>query len=342
MRELLKPLFLYPISFARWFSQAWNAFWFTPADPTTLGLIRLLTGLMVVYNHAVWGLALEDFFGPHSWISPDLIAFIHKYQFQYSYSFWFLVPAGWLWPAYLAAMTVLVLFAIGLWTRITSILALAVEISFVHRVPEALFGLDKIYVILTLYLAIGPSGAALSLDRVLARRRRGGEPTPPAPSSMANLAQRLIQVHMCIVYFFSGITKLLGLPWWTGEAMWLALANLDYAAADTTWLAWHPWVLNFLTHFTVLWELSFGVFVWLPRWRPLVLAGAVFLHAGIGAFLGLWTFSLIMLVGCASFVPGEAVRRFLHALLPRAADGNTAAIVAPAGRTDAEVRRQRR
>ena len=56
--------------------------------------------------------------------------------------------------------------------------------------------------------------------------------------------------------------------------------------------------------------------VWSPRLRPLVLAGAVVLHVGIGACLGMWTFGLIMLVGCASFLPDEAVRQLVAALAP--------------------------
>jgi hypothetical protein len=40
-----------------------------------------------------------------------------------------------------------------------------------------------------------------------------------------------------------------------------------------------------------------------------VLAGAVALHLGIGACLGMWTFGLIMLVGCSSFLPDGVVRR---------------------------------
>ncbi len=47
-----------------------------------------------------------------------------------------------------------------------------------------------------------------------------------------------------------------------------------------------------------------------------MLAGAIPLHIGIGACLGMWTFGLIMLVGCASFLPEEAVRRLVEAMTP--------------------------
>ena len=180
--------------------------------------------------------------------------------------------------------------------------------------PEALFGLDKLNVVLTLYVAVGPSGAALSLDRWLARRRRPGLPVHPAPSVAANFALRLIQVHMCIVYLFAGLSKLQGVPWWNGQAMWLAFGNLEYQSADMTWLAWHPLLVEFLTHITILWEVSFCVLIWIPLFRPLVLATSLVMHLGIGASLGLWTFSLIMLAGCASFLPPGGIGRIVAAL----------------------------
>ncbi len=316
MRRLLIPARQYAISSARAVAEAWDAFWFTPADPTLLGLIRIFTGLMLLYTHAVWGLVLEQFFGPRSWLSPELVRALQ--DDQYTYSFWWLVPgtATATWLAYGLSMLVLALFTVGLWTRITSILSLVVVISFAHRAPEAMFGLDQINAMLTLYLAIGPSGQALSVDRLLvARRRRTGD-RPAVPSVGANLALRLINVHMCIIYLFAGISKLQGESWWTGEAMWRAFANLEYQTADMTWLAWHPWLVNSMTHVCILWEVSFCFLVWRPRLRPLMLAGAVVLHAGIGICLGMWTLALIMLVGCASFLPPDAVRGLVAALAP--------------------------
>jgi hypothetical protein len=297
MRRTLNPVAAYVVNFARTVSRGWNTFWYTPADPTLLGLIRILVGLMLLYTHAVWGLVLDDFFGPEGWISRELVDLVQSDQF--AYSFWWLVPPRWIWPAYIAAMA-----------------ALAVVISFVNRVPEALFGLDKINLVLTFYLAIGPSGAALSVDRWLARRKPRAKLSPARETVAANFAVRLIQVHMCIVYLFAGMSKLQGPAWWSGQAMWLAFGNLEYQSVDMTWVAWHPWLVDFLTHFTALWELSFCVLIWIPLLRPLVLAGALVLHLGVGACLGLWTFSLIMLVGCAAFLPGEGVRRLLAGLSP--------------------------
>ena len=57
--------------------------------------------------------------------------------------------------------------------------------------------------------------------------------------------------------------------------MWRAFANLEYQSLDMTWLAWHPWLVNLMTHVSVIWEISFCVLIWRPLWRPLMLAGAI-------------------------------------------------------------------
>ncbi len=306
MRGLILSLATYPWRFALWLVEGWNTFWHTPADPIVLGLIRVCTGLMVLYTHAVWGLALKDFLGPYGWVSPELAHSVSGGQ--YAYSFWNIVPDAWMWPVFALTMIVFTAFTVGFCTRISAILSFIAILSYVLRVPEALFGLDKLEVILVFYLAIGDSGKALSVDRLLRRRRQGPAWTP---SAGANLGIRLIQVHMCMIYFFAGISKLRGPAWWTGNAMWLALANSEYRTIDVDWLAWHPWMLNSLCHLTIAWELSFCVLIWHRMWRPLVLLTSVFLHAGIGECLGLWTFSLIMLIGCMSFLPPEPIRVIL-------------------------------
>jgi Vitamin K-dependent gamma-carboxylase len=311
VRQAVAAIGHYLASLALGLARGWNDFWYTPVDPSLLGLMRIMTGLVLLYDHAIWGVVLQDFFGTDAWINRDLVDFSLKDA--YAFTFFWSVSPRWLWLAYALSMTVLFWFTIGLWTRVSSILSVVVVISFVYRVPEALFGLDKIINMLTLYLAIGPSGKALSVDSWLARRR-AKDRVQRAPSIAANFALRLIQIHMCIVYFFAGASKLQGAVWWNGQAMWMVFANLEYQSIDMTWLAWHPRLVELLSHITVFWELSFCVLIWVPALRPLVLFASLALHLGIGATMGLWTFSLAMLIGCAAFLPAEGVARLSAAL----------------------------
>ncbi|MGL4461830.1 MAG: HTTM domain-containing protein, partial [Planctomycetia bacterium] len=67
-------------------------------------------------------------------------------------------------------------------------------------------------------------------------------------------------------------------------------------------LAHTPMAVEFLTHLTVVFELSFCVLVW-NRWlRPFYLLTAVGLHMGIGLFMGMMTFGVAMLFGVAAFI----------------------------------------
>jgi hypothetical protein len=288
-------------------ARAWDRFWFTPADPATFCLIRVLAGLMLLYTHLVWALDLGAFFGRAPWISLDAWQLARQGPYSWSYLLYVQSPAA-LWTVHVAALIVLAMFALGLFSRVTSVLALVITLSYANRVPAALFGLDVINAMLAMYLAIGPSGACYSLDRLIARWRAGGRLPPPAPSISANVAVRLIQVHMCIVYLFAGLGKLQGESWWDGNAMWLAMANLEYQSIDMTWLAGWPLTLNLLTHLTIAWEVSYPALVWPRLTRPIVLALAVPLHLGIACFLGMITFGLVMLIGNLAFVPPGMVR----------------------------------
>jgi hypothetical protein len=160
---------------------------------------------------------------------------------------------------------------------------------------------------LAMYLAVGPSGDAFSLDRWL-KRRNADEPLSVPRSWTANLAIRLIQIHMCIIYLFAGMAKLTGLAWWDGTALWMAFGNMEYQSMDMTWIANHPILINVMTHVTLFWEISYWALVWSRLTRPVVLLLAIPLHLGIAICLGMITFGLIMLVGNMAFLPPDFVR----------------------------------
>src|SRR5262249_38952594 len=156
------------------------------------------------------------------------------------WSVWFHVTDPfWMGVVHAAIVLVMLLFTLGICTRVTAALSWFGALCYIHRAPEILYGVDTMMVILLLYLTIGPSGAALSLDRWLAhwwacrRARREGRPEPPwqAPgaAATASLAIRLIQIHFCMIYLASGLSKLLGGVWWNGTAIWYTMSNYEFA-----------------------------------------------------------------------------------------------------------------
>jgi len=284
--------------------KAWNRFWFTPIDPSVLGIMRIFSGGMILYTHVIWTLRLDDFFGPNGWQGHRLLASFHSGRTFFT--FWQYVPEHLRWPMHWLSLIVLVLFVIGYKTRITAILTYIIVVSYAQRVPMANFGLDQMNGIAALYLAIGPCGSAFSLDRWL-EKRKFPERTSIAPSVMANVATRLVQVHLCVIYTFAGISKLQGELWWNGFAVWNAAANLEYQSNSLLWLAHVPWLCQILTLTTIAWEISFWTLVWNRKLRPFVLFVGAMMHLGIGAFLGMWTFGLAMVFMYLSFLPPEVL-----------------------------------
>lgn len=321
----------------------WNHFWFRPADPATLGLIRILAGAMLLYTHVVWTLGLSDFFGLHSWASPDAASKVLPDGGKWAWSvFWLADSPTKLWAIHIAALAVFVMLMVGLFSRVMAVLAYLFAVSYVNRVPGSLFGLDQINCMLAMYLMIGSGGGAYSLDRLRLTRSAGGSRPPSSPSTCANLAVRLIQVHMCVIYFFAAMGKLRGDSWWFGSAMWLSVANLEYQSWDVTWLAHWPLLSAIVSQVTVYWELFFCVLIWPRLTRPIMLALAVPVHLGIAICMGMITFGLIMLVGCLSFVPPWLVRRCLEGEKSQLRDRVTAGEQFPSRAVRPAVRSGRR
>ena len=304
---------------ASWWSEwtrGWNRFWFTPTDPATLSLIRILAGAMLLYAHAVWSLDLWAFLGPEGWLPGDILReqILDDRPFVWSYFFWIDSP-GVLWAVHLASLVVFAMLTVGLFSRVAAVLGYIAAVAYAQRItPGVYFGLDQINCMLVMYLMLGPCGARYSVDRWLQTRRSQRNARPRVePSTAANIAVRLIQIHMCIIYFFSGLAKLTGSPfgaaWWDGTAVWWAVAIPEYQSIDMTWLAGWPVLVAVLTYVTVFWELTYAALVWPRATRPVVLAVAVGAHGGIAIFLGMITFGLAMLIGNLAFVPPEVVRQ---------------------------------
>lgn len=306
-------------------SNAWNRFWFAPADPTTLCVIRVLAGLMLFYTHVIWTLDLEAFFGEQSWLSREVIAEVNQDGYSWSVLSWCRSSTS-LWVMHAVALVTFTLLTIGLWTRAATVLAFVFTVSYAHRTPGALYGLDQINSLLSLYLMLGPSGSRFSVDAWRARRlgRR-----VDSPSVTASLTIRLTQCHLCVIYLFAGLSKLQGLSWWNGFAFWGGIANQEYQTLDLTWLVDWPLVINALTHLTVAFELSYCVLIW-NRWtRPLMLLGAIALHLGIVFALGMPTFGLAMLIANVSFVSPFFVRTLIDGPARRDSGDSATTVRAP-------------
>jgi hypothetical protein len=327
--------------------RGWDRFWFSPEDPTTLCFIRLAAGLLIFYVHLTYSWSLLSYVGPEAWLSASVADHIRKDapimaqglgwdveivpyskgNFYWSV-FYHLTDPAWIVAFHVFFLAAMLAMAVGLWTRTTAVLSWIGAMCYVQRASITVFGLDAMMMILLLYLMIGPCGAVLSIDRWLAvrRARRDGRPPEPVrPSYSGHLAIRLLQVHFCFIYLAAGTSKLLGSTWWSGTSLNLIMLNPEFAPLDygpyyhaMKFLAGHRWLWESFMAVqivgTLFLEIGFPFLVWDRRLRWAAISGSVMLHTGIAVFMGLTTFSLMMICMVASFIPPEVVREQLARL----------------------------
>jgi hypothetical protein len=353
--------------------RSWNDFWFTPADPTRLGFMRICCGLVVLFIHFAYTWDLQEFMGKDAWIDLNAInehrqeqpwqvmpwdwkpnppqppaaneqerkdvlkwyganpraAYARGYP---AWSIWFdVTDSTWMMIIHCSFLVIFFCFTVGFCTRVTSILSWLAAISYIQRSPTSIFGMDTMMNILLIYLMIGPCGAALSMDRLLSRwwavrqaRRNHLEippAMPPSPRVSANVAVRLLQINFCFIYMASGLSKLLGAPWWNGTAIWGTMVVYEYCPMQIgsyssllQFLSAHRWLWEIFMSggvaFTLFTEIGFPFLVWNRKMRWFMITLAVMLHTGIALVMGLRTFSLLMYTMLMAFVPQEDVDRF--------------------------------
>ncbi|MBI1915965.1 MAG: HTTM domain-containing protein [Planctomycetes bacterium] len=346
--------------------RTWDRFWFRPADPLPLGVIRLFAGAVILYIHLIYSLDLQDLVGREAWQNDRHVSRegrqeakgpldyqrnkVKFYPPVYNWedpgpeteplakgmplwSVWFHVQdPGWVVAVHVCFLIGMFLFTIGFATRVTAVITWVGVITYIHRTLATVFGMDAMMTILAFYLMIAPSGATLSVDRLIARwwARRKGLPEPEGkPLVSANFTLRLMQIHFCFIYMASGLSKLQGPAWWNGNALWGTMAN--YSFAPMHWPAYLE-LLRFLSRHRMLWEcimffgsyftlfieISFTFLIWRKSTRWLMIIGAVLLHTGIGLIMGLATFSLCMLCLVLCFVPAETFHRLIDATFGQA------------------------
>lgn len=287
---------------------AWDRFWFGFDHPLGLALTRIQLGLVLVWIYSARQLGSLQWLGatPGGGMVPRERALEVMPDF-------FRPPFGWFfWPDSLAttlhALFVLlcVLILLGIGTRWIAWFAWILHMGFIQRNYSILFGADVISCLFLLYLAFTRCDDRLSLLSLWRSRPARG------PSLISSLFARLMQIQLGVIYLYTGFEKLKGASWWDGTALWTVLGNPQMVKHDLGWVRHFPLVIAAVTFLTVIFEVYWPAAMLSERLRRLWLGAGVLFHAGIGALMGLWTFSLTMLAPYWLFLtPAECDRIFV-------------------------------
>lgn len=291
-------------------AETWERFWFRDVETSTLALFRIAFALVVVAWTISLAPALYSFYGDDGILPshPDgLLGSWGLLQLDSG-------PAA-VTIVYLLLLVGALCLAFGFKTRLAAVVVFVCLVSFARRDPWVLNSGDLLIIVLSFYLMLAPSGAALSVDRWLAARPRFWE--FPLRSLWP---LRLIQVQVSVLYFFAVWAKLRGETWNDGTAVSYAWRIEDLERFPIPDLVTDSLLLvNLLTYGTLAVELALAILVWNGKLRPWVLLLGVGLHLGIDYAVRVGFFSYAALVAYIAFLPPETVRSWVYRLRDRAA-----------------------
>jgi hypothetical protein len=311
----------------------WNRFWYTPSDAYGVSFLRVLTGLMAMYFIASYTADLIRWFGPYGLLSVDTVKLLTGASLavgadgtivaRESLFYYFDNPAI-LWVIHALSFLVVLMFTVGLFTRVTSILSFIAILSYIHRAPMLTGQFEPVLTMLILYLCIAPAGVYFSVDRLLRKRKEKASATLHREDEStkyvtATISMRLIQLHVAGFYLMMGITKLAGETWWLGDAVWWLMAHNESRLVDFTFLGrWEAWpVFNLWTHAIVAFELLFGILIWNRLARPLLIGISVIMWTSLALITGLISFCAIMLAANFAFVSSDTLRAVFDSWMKR-------------------------
>jgi hypothetical protein len=209
--------------------------------------------------------------------------------------------------------TALAMMTVGLFTRLACAAAWFMAMSFSMRGWWATNGGDDVGVLMLFYLMLSPCGAVWSLDAL----RRGA---PAEERTIPAWPVRLIQIQLCLIYFFNGINKLELVghesfqafldanDYISGKAVYYALNDnmLDRMPYEVSSVPF--WVCCVLSWATITFELGFPLLVLFRRIRPLLIVGGILFHTGIFLSMEIGWFSLTMIAIYPILLSPEAAK----------------------------------
>ena len=190
------------------------------------------------------------------------------------------------WSALLAAGLCLV---VGIFCRSAAIAAWFIHLSAIKSSALFSYGVDNFTSIGLFYLMLSPLPDHLALDSSWRK-------WPAKNAQLQSFWQRILQLHLCVIYFFSGLTKLLGSGWWNGESLWRALTRPPFDMFSSEVLIHGKYLFIPLGLGICLLETSYPIFIWPRRTRLIWLVGIIAMHGAIAVLMGLYLFGLIMAV----------------------------------------------
>jgi Vitamin K-dependent gamma-carboxylase len=180
------------------------------------------------------------------------------------------------------------LLLIGLFSREAAIATVFLHLCAVKSTSGLTYGVDNFTSIGLFYIMIAPLPDRWAVDSWLRNIAR-------KDNHLQGFHRRILQLHLCLIYFFGGITKSAGTGWWDGASIWYALIRPPFNLLSPETLIIWKHLFPILSISVCLLETAYPLFIWLRKTRMLWLVAVITMHLAIGLAMGLYLFALVMI-----------------------------------------------
>jgi len=278
-------------------------FLFPPARDYWLAILRVGLGLQVtLYSLSLCNDWTDLLSGTDRTLSEALLSLQSHFIPRFGWLVALAARVGWneqtlLFAAWICLFAAGCGLLFGIASRVSAILAWFVHLCAAKSGGFVSYGMDNFVTIGLFYLMLSPLPDQFALD---CRLRQTRQKNP----ELLGLWQRVLQLHLCIIYFFSGLTKCLGSGWWNGLNVWRALIRPPFNIFDPEILLRWKYLFPLGGIFIFVLEFGYPFFIWRGTIRKIWLVGICGMHIIIGVTMGMYLFSLVMIVlNVAAFGP---------------------------------------
>jgi hypothetical protein len=281
-----------------------DAWWFGKGSPVTLGTFRILMGSLAFVNLAMILVDFDAWFTERGFV-PQKVVPIYFGDAARLNLLGGVTDSRVTLAFYLATMVAALLTTVGLFTRASSLLLAVGYITLHHRNPLILHGGDLVVRLGVMYIALAPSGASCSLDRIIGLWKGKIKGPPPEVSLWV---QRVLQFEVALVYVTTVWHKSRGHYWIDGTATYYPLHLNEF---DRFWLPAfveeNRLFIMVTTYGTLATELALGTIVFYRPLRKWVLLAGVLMHSFIEYAFNIPLFSALMVSTYIAFYEGHEV-----------------------------------
>jgi len=178
---------------------------------------------------------------------------------------------------------------VGFFCRSAALIAWFLFVCTVKSGNLMTYGVDSFTIIGLFYLMLAPLPDRRALDY---RKGKGSHKN----QHLLGLFQRVLQLHLCLIYFFSGLSKSTGIGWWNGTSIWRSLTSPPYNMIPRAVLDTFAPLLPLLGISVCVLEVGYPLFMWIRRTRKIWFLAILTMHVGIAFVMGLYLFSFTMIV----------------------------------------------